>query len=281
MKRISRIVIIGCDDELRRQIYDHVKDDIPIEWQKEYKYSGSGAIGLPLENETNSYQYVIKEVEKQGLHPHIDQIVYYTKSELEQVKYFRMDVMMPLEAEGTEASDYGTQYEGGCPNPKCRLGKKLVGDVFVDRKFLKNVNKRDIGTLIPDIYVSERLKNLIHKEKLTGISFPSKVKDFKGREMPDFYVAEIGHILPPMAGSTWLISDAYHPMYKDCEHQVLYLRSDVQYEKSKLIGAKDFNYSAEHVDNYRLRVLIVSAKVRNIFRENKIRAWFSPVAILE
>ena len=278
MKRISLICIVGGSNELFQKIFDYVKKDIPGEWKNKYKYIGRGALELPLEEGSKSYQYVMEMAKKHALHPSVFQISHYTKSEIEEAEYFRMDVMYPLELEGTEASDYGTQYTGGCPNPKCRLGKKLVGDVLVDRKFMK---KWDIGTLLPDIYVSERLAGLIREEGLTGISAIGEVRDFKGREMPKYYVVEIEHILPPMAESAWLVSDDYHPMYKDCEHQVVYLRSDVQYERGKLVGAKDFNLSTEYIDNYRLRVLIVSAKVRNLFKQNKVHARFSPVAILE
>ena len=92
---------------------------------------------------------------------------------------------------------------------------------------------------------------------------------------------DIKNVLPPMASSTWLIHDEYsHRWYEDCGHQVVYLRSDVQYEKEKLEGALDFNLSAEHVDNYRLQEIIVSAKVRKLFKQHKVHAGFFPVAIL-
>jgi len=278
MKRITRIFIIA-DDALRREIYNHVKKDIPKEWQKEYEYSGTGALGLPLEEDSKSYHYVMDMAKKYDFHPGVDQIVHYTKSEIEKTDYFKMDIATPLELEGTEASVYGTKYEGGCPNPKCHLGKKLVGDVFVDRKYMK---KWDIGTLFPDNYMSEKLRELIHSEDITGVSFIGEVKDFKGREMPTYYVMDIEHILPPMAGSTWLINDPYpNPAYNNCGHQVIYLRSDVQYEKEKLIGAKDFNLSSEYIDNNRMQALIVSNRVRKLFKQHKIWARFSPIAVLE
>jgi len=101
-------------------------------------------------------------------YPDVFQSVRYTKSELEKVEYFSMSIMTPLELEGTNAAEYGTQYEGGCHNPICRLGKKLVGDVLVDRKLMK---KWDIGTLKPDIYVTEKLRDIILENSFTGISF--------------------------------------------------------------------------------------------------------------
>ena len=99
--------------------------------------------------------------------------------------------------------------------------------------------------------------------------------------MPSFHVMDVETVLSPMASSTWLIRDDYeHKWYKDCGHQVVYLRSDVQYEAEKLKDAKDFNLSYEYVDNFRLRVIIVSARVRKLFQQHKIHAGFFPVAII-
>lgn len=280
MRRITSICIIGGGDKFRQELYNHVKNDIPKEWAKKYEYSGRGQLNLPLEENSPSYQYVMRTAREHELHPSVSQIVYYTKREIEESGYFQMRILSPLELEGTDAADYGTQYEGGCPNPTCRLGKKLVGDVLVDRKFL-NQKKWDIGTLRPDIYVSEKLKNLICSYRFTGLSFKHEVRDFKGREIPKYYVMEIQNVLSPMAPSTWLISDKYsHPWYEECGHQVVYLRSDIQYEEDKLESALDFNLSTEYVDNFRMQEIIVTSKVRKLFMQHKIHAGFFPVAIL-
>ena len=280
MKRITSICIIGGEDKFCQEIYNHVKHDIPNEWANKYEYSGRGQLNLPLEENSPSYQYVMKTAREHDLHPSVSQIVYYTKKEIEDSEYFQMRILSPLELEGTDAADYGTQYEGGCPNPTCRLGKKLAGNALVDRKFL-NHKKWDIGTLRPDIYVSGKLKELICSNEFTGVSFNHEVKDFKGREMPKYYVMEIQNVLPPMAQSTWLIRDEYvHQCYKECGHQVVYLRSDMQYEKNKLGNISDFNLSTEYVDNFRLQEIIVSSKVRKLFIQHKVHSGFFPVAIL-
>lgn len=283
MERVSSICIVtGGDggDALLREIYEHVKHDIPKVFAKKYVYSGRGQLNLPLPEQSSSYRYVMDLAERYHLHPTVFQKVYYSKTEQECAEYFQMRILSPLELEGTDAADYGTQYEGGCPNPTCRLGKKLAGDALVDRKFL-NQKKWDIGTLRPDIYVSGKLKDLICSNGFTGVSFEHGVKDFKGREMPKYYVMEIQNVLPPMAPSTWLIQDEYvHKWYKECGHQVVYLRSDIQYEKDKLEGALDFNLSMEYVDNFRLQEIIVSPKVRKLFMQYKVHAGFFPVATL-
>jgi hypothetical protein len=189
--------------------------------------------------------------------------------------------MSPLETEGTEAINYGTKYEGGCLISECRLGKKPIGDVLVDRKLLKQA-KWDIGTLRPDIFVSEKLRSLIVSNGLTGVAFNHKVKDFKGREMSDYFVMEFENVLPKMASITWLINEkCNHQRYSKCGHQVMYLRSDVQYERKKMHNVRDLNLSAEYVDNFRLQEIIVSQKVRKLFKEYRIHVGFFPVALLD
>jgi len=272
------ITIIG-DSALLSELYEHVKQYIYEPQAKNCVFSGQGNLKVILDEDSAGYKYLLEMSDKHQLHPHISQWTSYTKSEQDQAEYFQMYLPFPLEIEGTDAADYGTQYKGGCLNLKCQLGKKLTGNVLIDRKFMK---KWDIGNLRPDIYVSEKLKELICSNGLTGVSFEHEVKDFKGREMPKFYVMDIKHTLPPMATSTWLIQDEYpHQWYKECGHQVVYLRSDIQYEEEKMDRSFDFNLSAEYIDNFRLQEIIVSVKVRNLFRQHKVYARFFPVAIIK
>ena len=278
MIRKRTINILG-DRDILDQIYNNATVDMSASEKKQSQNVG-GRITLVLDEASKTYTDVISMAEKYRLNPTVFQSVRYTKAEIEQIEYFQMRILSPLEIEGTDAADYGTQYDGGCPNPTCRLGRHLVGDVLVDRKFL-NQKKWDIGTLRPDIYVSEKLKDVIVSNNLTGVSFEHEVKDFKGRKMPSFHVMDIETVLPPMATSAWLCHDEYtHKWYGQCDHQVIYLRSDVQYEKEKLEVAKDFNLSTEYVDNYRLQVIIVSARVRKLFQQGKVHAGFFPVALL-
>ena len=272
MKRVTSICIVGSDKICRELLYEPFKDKIPKEFLK-YKYRG-GQLNLPLEPGSEELSQAMKITMDYNLHPTLFSKTHYSKSEIEKCDYFKLNIPYPLELEGTYASDYGTQYTGGCPS--CGLGGKPAGDVLVDRKFVK---KHKIGNVCPDIYVSEEIKNLIESNNLTGISFTNRMKDYKGREMPEYYIMDIQSILPQMSSSTWLnYTDG--ASYEECGHNVVYLRSDVQYEKEKLDGALDFNLTEEYIDNYRLREIIVSAKVRKLFKEHKIYSFFFPVAIV-
>ena len=88
---------------------------------------------------------------------------------------------------------------------------------------------------------------------------------------------EIQNILPPLSETTWLEYESW----RRCSHDVTFLRSDLQYERQKLDNAKDFNLTYEHINNYRIRQIVVSAKVKKLFNEHRIRVRFTPVAILE
>jgi len=279
MKRFTCIEISGTN-EWCQQIYNDVKDDIPEELRKRYQYKGSGPLELPLEKDNPSYSYVIGMAQQNDQTPYVYQIVEYTKSEIEDSEYFQMSIHNPFELQAVDnEDDFGTKYEGGCSNPKCRIGKILVGDALADRKLLR---KRDIGRMNPGIFVSEKLKNVVCEAGLTGVSFDHEVKDYKGREMEKAYVMDITSVLPPMASSTWLIVEDRNTFIDECGHHNPYLRSDIQYEREKLNDAKDFNLSSEYLYGLRrYQEIVVSAKVRKLFIQRKIRAGFTPVAILD
>ncbi len=273
MVRKTSITIMG-NKELLYEIYNNVKPYIYKPQAKACEFSGKGNLKIILEDETPGLDYIIKYSNLHHLHPHIAQWVHYTKSEIDRLPFFQMLIPDPLEVEGVSAFNYGTQYEGGCPI--CCLGGKPVGDVLVDRKFVK---KYKIGNVRPDIYVSEELKEIIESNILTGVSFNHEMRDYKGRKIPKFYIMSIHNVLPPMSNSTWLDSTG-GAKFKDCGHNVVYLHSDVQYEKEKLEDAKDFNLSMEYINNFRLQEIVVSSQVRKIFKEHKIFSFFFPVALL-
>ena len=200
----------------------------------------------------------------------------YNKNEIEKdIQYFRLYPSYPTELEGTDEKAYGTITGGGCPC--CGVGNKALDDVFVDRKFMK---KCKIGCLIPDYVVSKEVKEIIESNNLTGVTFEKRVKDFKGRDMDDFYIMDIGNILPPMSKNTWFKSSVPQKKCPVCDFDTIYLRSDIRYDKETFETSFDFNLTNEYLDNDRNRYIVVSAKVRKVFKENKIRIGFKPVTLL-
>ena len=74
MRRISCIRIVsGGDggDELLRELYNNANKDIPVEWKKKYAYSGRGQLNLPLEENSESYKYVLSVAHEYSLNPSI------------------------------------------------------------------------------------------------------------------------------------------------------------------------------------------------------------------
>ena len=227
---------------------------------------------LPLEEGSAELNDALQFISEQGMDTGLFSRVYYTKKEIAQTRYFHFLEQCPLELEGTSAAEYGTKYEGRCFS--CDSGGIRIGDVLIDRKFVRNVR---FGNLLPELIVSKELKELIEEAELTGITFGPMVKDFKNREIPPFYVAQIDNVLPALSESTWLIPGG---SCSHCKQETIYLQSDFQYEEEKLANAKDFNLTCEYLDNWHLRSIVVSAKVRNLFNENKIRVCrFTPVTI--
>lgn len=274
MKRATCIRIVGGENKLLEDLYDHVKHEIPKEWAKKYEYKG-GLLEFPLDESSSSYRYVLEICERHRLHPTISEISYYTKAELERVEYFQLHMLSPFEMEGKDAADYGTQYTGGCPN--CSLGKEIVGDALVDRKLMKKYN---LGQMLPDVYVSESVRDLIVENGFTGASFDHKIKDYKGREMANYYVLSVHNTLLPMSDEAWLRIEDYSTRLEKCGHQAVYLHSDHKYEREKLANAKDFNLTYESLNGLRLQEVIVSARVRQVFKKNKVHAGFFPVTII-
>lgn len=82
------------------------------------------------------------------------------------------------------------------------------------------------------------------------------------------------------ADSAWLHD--WHPTQEPttCGHGWFYLDSECQYEREKLEGVQDFNLTFENINNGQERQLIVTKRVVDFFRKNRIRARYEPVTIL-
>lgn len=244
---------------------------VPTEFSKKYCYKG-GCLNLALEPDSAELHHALQIVQESNLRPTLYSDVHYTKKEMEQCPFFQLYLPDPLELEDTRVDEYGTKYEGKCDC--CGLGGKLVGDVLIDRKFMR---KYKMGVVVPEVYVSEELKDAIEASGLTGVSFDHEVKDFKGREMPRFCVMSFHSVLPPMSGSAWLRPFGFP---RKCGHDTIYLRSDIQYEQEKLTDAMDFNLTAEYINNYRIPEIVISAKARKVLQANHVFCRYIPVAII-
>ena len=247
MEFATVIVVVGNIKYLpqcnlsNQDVFQKFQKFIPENFRVHARYEGN--LEIPLSCNSPEYFEFLCLLDSYNIKPKTFLVSYYTKKELDNAKYFRLLPSFPLELEGTSSADYGTKHKYSCEYKFCRMCGELVGNVYVDRKFMKN-NK--FGTLYPDLFVSEEIKNVIEESELTGVKFGSLVKDYKGREMKEkYYVMHITSILPPLSQSTWIEESS------TCSfgHTTRYLRSDLMYEKDKLVNAQDFNLTCEHLNN--------------------------------
>lgn len=275
----SMSVVALYDSEKTLEIYESVKQYIPDELKnrKEYQYKKGDRTHIPLPRESETYNKVLELAKEYNVSIyHTYEFTEYTKEELKNAEYFVMYISDPLESEGTFARDYGTEYTNCCP--VCKIGGRPIGDVLVDRKFVK---KYGIASLRPDIFVSKEIKWLIEENQLTGVRFERMVKDYQGREIPEYYCMTFENILKPMHEKTWL---SYNPMAKKCNEcgiEVPYLKSHCYYLQEAFNDAKDFNRTYEFLDNWAERRIIVSKKVKELFSKYKVRVGYEMINIIE
>lgn len=269
MRQATFLVILGGGNE-GEEIYEKYKKFAPKNFQKWLR--NGGQIILPFEPDSEELLEAYNLAQKYHMSTMLTSHTYYTTKELSSHPYFELLLPWPLELEGTSAESYGTQYQGGCLY--CGIGKKTIGDTYVDRKF---VCKYRVGTLINEVFMDDEVKKIIQDNELTGITFDHMLKDYKGRELNNYYIANINSTLPPLSNMTWLESGYTN---KQCGHSIIYLRSGLRYEREKLANASDFNLTKEYLNNYQEQMIVVSAKVKQIFNEHKIFARFRPVDIV-
>lgn len=263
------VIILSGNKEVVDEIFYKVEPFIEKYWKKKYPYKkGKWQQIIPMDKENPMFNYVVETARNHKIGIRFFQHIYYSKMEIENIQFFQMNVPLITEFEGTEAKDYGTKFSGGCN--VCGIDAKLNSDLIINKTLLK---KFDIGNANPCIFVSERLKNLILNNKFTGVSFNRIVKDYKERKINNYYVMDIDNILPRMNLSTWLLEGPT----ESCGHKTVYLQSDIKYDKEALDNAYDFNLTYEYINNFKLRQIIVSANVRNIFKNNKIYSGFTPI----
>ncbi len=259
------------DDSVRMKLYRQFVGYVPKVLAPRIECT-IGHILLPIPDNSPIFSEALAAFRENGAGALLFHDVYYTRRELSSIPYFEMLLSAPLELEGTASTEYGTKLIGGCQY--CGLGAKTDGEVLIDRKFIK---KTLIGNVIPDFIASEQIKSIIEGNELNGVLFKQNVRDWKGREMPNFYTMHMTP-LPPLSELSWLKPDRH--LHNACGHRITYIRSELRYEEDKLSSAKDFNTTKELLDNRQIPRLVVSAKVRQVFRDNNIRLFFRPVTVI-
>jgi hypothetical protein len=275
MKRLTIVRTTGMSPSARialKQLDEHFKTSI----SKKYISKYIAELQYPFEKDSPLIQKFVDYATNldQDIVCRFIPSVYFSTSEINKLPFYQMLPVHPFELVGKDPQDYGTQYMGNhCT--QCQFGGRLVGDLLVDRKHMKKVN---IGSFYSHYFINETLIPILENSGLTGISYIGDVKDYKGREMSSFKLFD-ANILPPLSKTTGLKLLEYPCGH--CGYYRTHLFGPLEYERKKFEGALDFNFSNEIIDNFMQRQLVVSAKVKQVFRENKIHAIFRPIVILD
>ena len=271
-------VIALSNNKITQQLYKMFKQYIPDELKDEeaYQYDEKRyEIHFPIPKDSNAFLQLQSIAKENNISVRTYELTKHTTKEIQNALFFQMFISDPLESEGTYARDYGTKYADYCD--ACKIGGTLVGDVLVDRKLVK---KAGIATLRPDIFVSKEVRWLIESNNLTGVRFDHKVRDYKGREIPEYYVMSFDHIMPPMDSKTWFSFDPPAHFCSKCKKTIPYLRSNCYYKQTDFNDAKDFNLSNEVYDNFAERAIIISKKAKSVFEHAKVRCGFHMLNVL-
>lgn len=228
----------------------------------------------PFEEDSPHIQELIDFADQHMIPYDLLRAIYFTKSELEKMPFFQMQLPDPLELEGAVPADFGTKYKDRCES--CGFWAESVDEILIDRKFMK---KWKIASSDGHKFLSENVRKIFEANGVTGIRYIGDVKDYKGREMSPFQLFESTNILPPFSEAMNL-KPYGHPC-KTCGFDTTYLIRPLEYEKEKLDSALDFNFTYEYFNNSQERILVVSSKVKKICRENKIFAVFKPILLLD
>lgn len=251
-------------EEFSKQFEPYIPKDIKGEFFVPNK-------GIPFEDNDPMLKVAIDYLIKRKIKYDFSHRLYLTQKELEEWPLFYAIPRYPLEIEGKDAYDYGTKYEKECPH--CVYRENRIGDLLVERKFMQ---KKKFGCLPPDYFVTDVIKERIEESGLTGVTFDSTIKDYKGREINTIYTMKFDNILPPMHESAW-----WREWSKSCSHHVVYCDSEYRYDRKTLTEIKDFNLTYEYLNNHYARELIVSGRARKFFKENGTRTTFWPVKIID
>jgi len=228
----------------------------------------------PFEEDSPHIQELLDFADKHMIPCNLLSKIYFTKTEIDKMLFFEMRLPDPLELEGAVPADFGTKYKDRCEN--CGFWTESADEMLIDRKFMKKWKMASSGG---HFFLSESVRNIFETNELTGIRYIGDVKDYKGREMESFKLFESTNILPSFSEKMNLTFYG-HPC-KKCGFDRIYLRQPLEYEKEKLNGAMDFNFTCEYFNNDNARVLVVSSKVKQICKENKIFARFEPILLFD
>lgn len=222
MLRFEKFTIYSENYKYKTELYENVKHDATVE-----PYITDNYIEFVISEKSDSYNFLVDVLEKDGTKYHISETRWFFDEEIESAEYVYVNFWDPWAEFGTWAKDFGTRFDEGTGCPKCGKRRKIIEPIITDRrKMLRNNRPRyEIGRIYPETYASENFIDLAKPYNFTGISFGKKLIDRKSREMPNFYRVIFDNILPPVSSRSIIYRDMY-TYCKECGEAVCYMNSD-------------------------------------------------------
>lgn len=216
-----------------------------------------------------------------------------TKKEKEDIEYFLLQPYLGKWYDYFKDAQYfGTKYQSEC---SCHLKQKPLSPFYAPTKKINN--KLDICEMEMGIIVSDKVRNLIEDAQCTGVEFEKDIANFKTKEVDsELNRLIITNTLPQMSEKT---ENIVEKLCERCGNVHSKIRGKVPiYERKDLERANDFNlaresnllqrnhserwdskkYEKKGVREIEEQYYIVSRKVVEIFKENKIKNFLvSPI----
>ncbi|MDE6593213.1 MAG: hypothetical protein K2K57_09150 [Oscillospiraceae bacterium] len=193
-----------------------------------------------------------------------------TKKEIDTARFYKMKLGIYGSEDHTEhyKTKYSDKYCSACDTHQRIPAEK----VFINKCEFRGKDISCSDNLNNEILLSDKIKNLIEENNLTGVEFypAHHYSKMIKNDYPVWRMA-VTSILPPVDKSMDTeIIEGYCDVCK-CHH-ILPL-SYLRYKNSDLQQAADFNLSREHFGAgwYGSPELIVSRRVYNIFKGNNVK----------
>ncbi|KRF27639.1 hypothetical protein [Paenibacillus sp. Soil787] len=262
MKRIALLKIRGNQDttnEIYSQFHEKVDkiSSLPSGLEIITDEASIGFLDLMQVLETNRIDYSFFESRE------------YTKQELKEANFFHVGVHYPWEHDALkDAEHYGTKYEFVHDHRCEHCGKIQASELKLD---VKKIGKNHFVHIRPEFIITDYAKEVIESNQLSGYEI-LPARDYKDRDVQKVYQLVVKNILPPIDDQVRI--DPYeHYSVSDCEYcsSKGFPRSEFIYRKEEMEQFQDFNLTFEYLNAYRIPLLIVSAKVKELFQKHKIK----------
>jgi hypothetical protein len=282
MKVIGRLTLNRKKDESIQSTLTSLEIESSI-------YEDLEFIELPIDDPR--YISLKQEMTKKGVSIAETKRMEFDSEEIETAEYLRMAPKaqwgFPQPEDDFDYLNESYDLSSGCL--KCRQGRRQNRPFLL--KGMPKFGRNDIIALfwVYEFIITEKLRNLIEKENLTGADFYPVRRYRKSAPripLPGIYQLHVANDLPPMSPKTKFefVTDLPKNI-ESCGCNIAGKNlpaAQMVYDRISLKNAKDFNRTSEFIGGgaYPTQKIIITNMVFQLFKKNKIRGVdFIPVLI--